>query len=51
MKGQTHGGKGSAQRARDEKSWQNSVLWHNIDKKNLLESTQEIIELKQKEEK
>jgi len=51
MKGQTHGGKGSSQRARDEKSWQNSKLWASIDKKKLKKSTQKIIEVKQKDER
>jgi hypothetical protein len=42
-------GKGDRNRVQDRKSWENSKLWASIDKKKLLESTQQIIEIKQKE--
>lgn len=41
-------GKGSKPRPIDRKQWDNSKLWHNINKKKLKESTQEVLKVTKK---
>ena len=51
MKGETDYGKGSAKRSVNQKRWDNSVLWLNIEKAKLLASTQEVIKITPKDER